>query len=970
MKRIIACLLAVFFIFSAMPITVQASQENTWDPDNGIYDISTEEDLLAFRDALNQAKQNNDYHFEGVSVNLLQDIEMTQTYVSPDSNGSSEAQFCGTFNGNNHTISNINMVTGDNYTVALLPFLGNATIKDLTLKDVKIENGYTWNSPFAPISLGDDKIINCHLEGNCIIQAGSDFSKNWNYNAGIVADNYMGSLMVENCTIDENVIINGRGDSEKYRIAGGICACARDATQTQITGCINNATITSDYIGAGIMGSAMSNKRSVDYMNYVYITDCYNYGNISSNDNTTNISNVFAGILAESSDYSDVVINRCGNYGNITVTTKSAQGSGGVAGELISASIINCFNAGNVYTYDSCCTGGVVGHIRTNTYGSPITTPNGNIYFPEQFNSVINCYNTGNVTNEDISYSSGDDVGGIIGILQEHETQQGHSSINNVYNFGNISSVGNGADIVQDVRCETNNAYYRQGAIPFEKTIEDDGTPAQFTCKNIGYYTSADENGKVYTGTITGNMNQTISDTPLDTDLRGTLNKYVDETNATIEADSDFKLLTWTYSDGSDGLGIHPIFGYNVINETPEADKEANGGYVSASAKGVAYEKINDSESNVVTITVVPNDGKELTNISVKDESGIPVNLTSLGSGVYSFTMPQCDVTVSATFTDSEDAPYNAYYLTVENNVDVNFLIDTEYYDAEDGYLEYEYISTIERESAERTSEPTVVSVESLTKYHGDNDYDGDRQLVLQAAPAQIGEKYIIRVYNRDGEFKAQFVRSIEDYCLAIKDRDDNFGYLARTILNYGQLANEYFEYAQKHELVNGVPYSIETVGDYTAQFTDDELNSLKESAGTPTINQGDKIQVTGVTYIAQLDPEFRFYIDGVTEEEAKELNVSVSGGLTATVAKVDNADEENNICVRVTGLSSNDFGYNFSLTIGDASLTYNGYDYVYMATQYGSNEKLKAMMRGVYRYARASEAAFGDETHIHPKNH
>ena len=241
---------------------------------------------------------------------------------------------------------------------------------------------------------------------------------------------------------------------------------------------------------------------------------------------------------------------------------------------------------------------------------------------------------------------------------------------------------------------------------------------------------------------------------------------------------------------------------------------------------------------------------------------------------------------------------------------------------------------------------------------------------MLQAAPAQIGEKYIIKVYNRDGEFKAQFVRSIEDYCLAIKDRDDNFGYLARTILNYGQLANEYFEYAQKHELVNGEPYSIETVGDYTAQFTEDELNSLIESAGTPTINQGDKIKVTGVTYIAQLDPEFRFYIDGVTEEEAKELNVSISGGLTATVAKVDNADEENNICVRVTGLSSNDFGYNFSLTIGDASLTYNGYDYVYMATQYGSNEKLKAMMRGVYRYARASEAAFGDDTHIHPKNH
>lgn len=89
------------------------------------------------------------------------------------------------------------------------------------------------------------------------------------------------------------------------------------------------------------------------------------------------------------------------------------------------------------------------------------------------------------------------------------------------------------------------------------------------------------------------------------------------------------------------------------------------------------------SRSTLITITVTPETGYELENLTVLDSRGNEIALTDKGDGKYTFTMPRSAVTVEATFaeigTEPEtpvftDVPASAYYYdavlwAVENGV-------------------------------------------------------------------------------------------------------------------------------------------------------------------------------------------------------------------------------------------------------------------------------------------------------------
>ena len=57
---------------------------------------------------------------------------------------------------------------------------------------------------------------------------------------------------------------------------------------------------------------------------------------------------------------------------------------------------------------------------------------------------------------------------------------------------------------------------------------------------------------------------------------------------------------------------------------------------------------------DTVTITVTPNDGYDLADLSVADANGNKINLQSNDDGTFSFVMPNSTVTVSATFKEAE----------------------------------------------------------------------------------------------------------------------------------------------------------------------------------------------------------------------------------------------------------------------------------------------------------------------------
>ena len=312
------------------------------------------------------------------------------------------------------------------------------------------------------------------------------------------------------------------------------------------------------------------------------------------------------------------------------------------------------------------------------------------------------------------------------------------------------------------------------------------------------------------------------------------------------------------------------------------------------------------------------------------------------------------------------DDPDDGYNLTLDDGIEVNFLIDTPFYDTEDGFITYNYITDIDTENAAR--EGGRIDVEELTTYTSGDVYNGDRKLTLKAAPAQIAEDFVVKVYAKDAdptkdEPVSQYTVSIEDYCTTIINNADKYEEktvnLAKSILNYGQLANEYFGYATKHAEVNSTdePYVVTTVGDYQADLTEAELNDIRSKASASIVNQG-SVAIRGVTYITQMDPEFRFYLGtDVTEAQAAAMTLTVSEGLQARMINT-----KWGICVSVTGLKSNEFGRVFSLTVGDTTINYNGYAYLASVFKDGTNNSsqlLKNLAKGIYRYSVACNEAF-----------
>ncbi len=289
----------------------------------------------------------------------------------------------------------------------------------------------------------------------------------------------------------------------------------------------------------------------------------------------------------------------------------------------------------------------------------------------------------------------------------------------------------------------------------------------------------------------------------------------------------------------------------------------------------------------------------------------------------------------------------NGYSLTLNDGIAVNFFIDTPFYEAEGGRIKYSYLTTTDDKSAERREyEVNVDDLEAQT--------DGKRKLTLQAAPAQIAEKYIIEVYDSNGELKDTIEASIENYCKAILSMDSYSDWhdLAQALLDYGALADEYFGYAALSKAVTGNDYAITHSENYKEAVNAESFKSKAKAH----IEQGD-VTISGVSYVALLNPEFRFYVSNLTEDEAAEINVSVDkSGLTAEMVKTDNG-----ICVRVTGLNASDFAKTFTVTVGTTEITYNGYAYLYTVLRDGSmeSEALKDLAKGIYRYAAACEAKF-----------
>lgn len=229
-------------------------------------------------------------------------------------------QFNGTFYGQNHTISGLNVQTPNN-SAGLFGLIGSGgTVLDLTVEGTFAGTG----CPFGGIvGVGGIAGMNCGKIYNCTNRATytNSPSTSYNYIGGIVGLN-LG--IVQNCV--NNAAITGRkidyvgGDN----FVGGIAGyCHRNAT---VLNCVNTAPIRGESNIGGIAGSLAAGSPAATIQN------CYNTGDITATSGG-------GGIVGMLNSYSQ--IGNCYSTGVIAV----GPGPGGAVVGGIESSVIadNCF---------------------------------------------------------------------------------------------------------------------------------------------------------------------------------------------------------------------------------------------------------------------------------------------------------------------------------------------------------------------------------------------------------------------------------------------------------------------------------------------------------------------------------------------------------------------------------------------------------------------------------------------------
>ena len=266
--------------FNGTPDHITGSGTET-DP----YQISTAAGLKWFRDKVNSAKTKEETKICAV---LTEDIDLNNEPWTPFGIGEDtrkeDLPYSGTFDGNGHTISGLNVNYGDK-NGGLFCYVKSATIKNLT------------------------------VAGSVTYSSGDGIAY-----GGIVG--YADSSTIENCT--NRCTVTGRW------YAGGIVGWSADS---DIIGCANFGNISSPFRSGGICGIVIG---QVDaYGIDATIRDCYNVGMVSGK---------YAGGITGHSDSSDIdiLIANCYNVGSLHGSTNTGEIIGDLSGPTCTT-IDNCY---------------------------------------------------------------------------------------------------------------------------------------------------------------------------------------------------------------------------------------------------------------------------------------------------------------------------------------------------------------------------------------------------------------------------------------------------------------------------------------------------------------------------------------------------------------------------------------------------------------------------------------------------
>ena len=322
------------------------------------YRITKETDFAELADSVNESGLN----FEGKHFLLENDLTF-QNEIKPIGKYVSYSEtykFNGTFDGNNHTLTNMkyNVKAATERYASLFGVIDEqGTVKNLNFAAPEItQNQGTLGNAGVVASQLYGVIDNVHVtEGTISASIGSQKGGlvGQLYNSGSILNSSFSGSITATTTI-------GGITGQNY---GVIRNCWSDATLTLLT------ESTSVY-AAGI--AAVTTKLSGDVP--LEITDCYFLGTING------ASGIVGGITG---NLREARMERCWNGGYIQADGNTGGLVGQMQGGNIPAVISDCYNAGTVYNVRSSSVGGIVGQVQGTADKS----------------ELVNCLNYGSVFN-------------------------------------------------------------------------------------------------------------------------------------------------------------------------------------------------------------------------------------------------------------------------------------------------------------------------------------------------------------------------------------------------------------------------------------------------------------------------------------------------------------------------------------------------------------------------------------------
>ena len=615
-KRIGSLLLILALCFTLLPTAAFAADNKT--------SITTKDELLQFAKAVDNGEYDDK---TDAVVSLDADLDLTGVVWKPigsvfDDKGNLQHYFSGKFYGNGHTISNLDF--SENYGKTEYPSFGffsevyGAEISGLTIQgklDVS-NSGYVYFGTVAGVA-ADSKISDCVSDVSF-----TDTDKN--INGTVALCGYAINSTIEYCQNKGNFSITK--DVSSFQM-GGIVGLAQNST---VQYCANTGDMTSwTPCTGGIVGQLYQASK---------IINCYSTGKIAPLGKGTTDFGGIAGIVGAGTEIRHCYFAGGMDLSQYTATTPYKR-LGGIAGGVSSDTpafennyFMETENVPACFKYQDAGTEKTLDFMKTEDFFNEITAAGGNYRFnsngtpilPAPKYSVSFVVTPAELTNVIIK------VGGQVATNPadlEAGTYQVEVSADNCEVFNsNIT-------ITADTATHT-------------QTIAMTYLPADYTKVDAAIAKANALNKDNY-------MDFSGVEAAVKAVVRDKNITEQSEVDAMAKAIEDaINALVRKSSGGDDSDPTYAI----------EVGKDIRNGTVTANRR---YAERGDT----VTITVKPDDGFKLDDLTVTDKNGNELKLTDKGNGKYTFKMPAGKVTVSATFAPEKtaadyfaDVPANSYY--------------------------------------------------------------------------------------------------------------------------------------------------------------------------------------------------------------------------------------------------------------------------------------------------------------------